>query len=125
MEARTSTTAERGAHRLETLSEAIERLELEGFTRSFRAVEGGRLVLEGADRPPVAPEDLRLEETVRFEGPADPADEAVVYALSSKDGSSKGTFVTAFGPSLGPDDAAAVQRLTDARRERRQRGADA
>jgi hypothetical protein len=56
------------------------------------------------------PADLAVVETVRFEGPSDPADEAIVFALTTAAGEPVGTF-TALRPEAGPDDADIVERL--------------
>jgi hypothetical protein len=94
---------------METLSEAVSRLDDEGFDRAFRANREGLLEAEGA--PPQRPEAMIVEEMVRFEGQSNPDDEAVLFALSSPDGDLKGTFVSSFGPDIGPATAAVIQRL--------------
>ena len=101
---------ESGPHRaMETLSEALRRLERRGFRSAFRATPEGSLALEGGK--PIAPETLVIDETVRFEGESDPEDEAVVFALRSQDGRLRGTFVAAFGPQMEPACAAVLHRL--------------
>ena len=104
--------------RLETMQEAIARLEQRGYAEAFRAVSGGRLEASGHDS--IEPESLVIEETVRFEGSTDPQDEAVLFALRSHDGQVKGTFVAGYGPHVEPDCAEAIQRLTRAERRARQ-----
>lgn len=94
---------------METLSEAIRRLERRGFRGAFRATPAGSLELEGGT--PIAPETLVVDETVRFEGQSDPEDEAVVFALRSQDGRIRGTFVAAYGPQMDPACAAVLHRL--------------
>ena len=94
---------------METLSEAIRRLERRGFRSAFRATPDGSLELEGGT--PIAPETLVVDETVRFEGQSDPEDEAVVFALRSQDGRIRGTFVAAYGPQMDPACAAVLHRL--------------
>jgi len=95
--------------RMETLQEALARVERRGFKRSFRAVAEGRLELEGDSR--FDPESLVIDETVRFEGASDPEDQAVLFALRTGDGVVKGTFVASYGPGMDRDCAAAIQRL--------------
>lgn len=97
---------------METLREAIARLEKNGFTRSFRPIRGGALEVRG--EPPFDPESLVIEETVRFEGTSDPEDEAVLFALRTGDGRVRGTFSASYGPQLDRDCAAAIQRLAPA-----------
>ncbi len=94
---------------METMTEALERLAGAGF--------GDELVPDGEALRAVSsgmrhdPADLELVETVRFEGPTDPADEAVVFALTSAAGEPLGTFTMAYGPEAGPDDAVIVRGL--------------
>lgn len=94
---------------METLSEALARLEKRGFRQSLRATPAGEL--EVAGEPPILPETLVIEETVRFEGCSDPEDEAVLFALRSGDGGVRGTFVAMFGPGMEPASAKVMHRL--------------
>ena len=96
-------------HTMETLAEALARLEKRGFRSAFQATPDGSLVIDSG--PPVAPEGLIVEETVRFEGASNPGDEAVLFALRSRDGKTRGTFVTAYGPQTDPGSAEALHRL--------------
>lgn len=95
--------------RMETLREALARLEDAGYERSFRARPGGMLEIRG--EPALAPEEFVIEEVVRFEGESDPGDLAVLFALRSRDGRLRGTFVTGYGPQIDPDCAEAARRL--------------
>ena len=45
------------------------------------------------------PNDFVVDQHFRFEEPSDPADEAVVYAISSARFNIKGTLVNGYGPS--------------------------
>lgn len=46
-------------------------------------------------------EEFKITEVHRFEGNTDPADEAIVYAIESKDGI-KGALVNGYGASSNP-----------------------
>lgn len=94
-------------HEMETLQQAIRRLEGEGFTTSLLALSGGRI---GTRERSYAPRDLVVEAVVRFEGLSDPEDEAVLFALRAPDGL-RGTFVAAYGPQMEPDTVAVVEGL--------------
>jgi len=94
---------------METLREAIERLERSGFRESFRASPDGFLALQ--TRRIYPPEALIVEETVRFEGESDPDDEAVLYALRARDESVRGTFVATYGPAADPISGELLKRL--------------
>ena len=101
---------------METLRGALERLRNAGFRDSLRATPDG-FVAEGTD-PVYAPEELVVDEIVRFEGVSDPEDEAVLFALRSRSGAVRGTFVTSFGVKTDPVAAELVRRLSDGRMAR-------
>ena len=95
---------------METLSEAIARLEARGFRDSFepaagrlRALQAGRLF---------AANELVVEEVVRFEGESDPSEEAILFALRSAKGDVRGTFVAGFGTLSDPSRAEIVGQLS-------------
>jgi hypothetical protein len=93
---------------METLREAITRLERGGYRAIFRARQGGFVDLSSGRLH--APESLEVDEIVRFEGESDPGDEAALFALRTRDGS-RGTYVTTFGPYADPLGAELVKRL--------------
>ena len=96
---------------METVSEALLRLAAAGYADEFRAEKGGlRSVARGDVRPA---ESFRVDEIVRFEGASDPDDESAVFALTSGDDGTKGTYTVAFGPLMDPLDAMMVERLGD------------
>jgi hypothetical protein len=95
---------------METVSEALARLESAGFHDSFRAERGGLWAL--AAQRFFAPESLVVEEVRRFEGESDPDDMAIVFALRSPSGDVRGTFTTPYGPLADAVNAEVVQRLS-------------
>ena len=106
--------------RMETLREAMARLESAGFERAFRPTRDGLLELDGEG--PIPPEDLVVEEVVRFEGRSDPEDQAVLFALRSQDGHLRGTFSASYGTQVDPDSAAVIQGLSLGPADRRAPG---
>ena len=94
---------------METLREALKRLEQRGFREALVARPGGLLGPTGEDA--ATPEEWVVDEIVRFEGESDPGDEAVLFALHSTDGRIRGTFVSSYGPHTEPDCAAVIRRL--------------
>jgi hypothetical protein len=78
----------------DTLSEAITGLKNRGYTLDFNLTENCILCQE--DR--YDPADFEIVEFHRFEGNSDPADEAIVYAIESKNGR-KGILVSGYGIS--------------------------
>lgn len=75
-----------------TVTEAIENLKKQGFTIDFN-LEKNCLV---CNTEKYHVEDFDIVDVYRYEGNSDPADEAVVYAIESKDGV-KGILVTSYG----------------------------
>jgi len=80
----------------DTVTDAVNGLKQRGYTIDFN-LEADQLCCK---QTPLAlsPSDFEITEYYRFEGPSDPADEAVVYAIESKAGE-KGLLVTGFGIS--------------------------
>ena len=94
---------------METLGDAVDRLSAAGYRDAFRVESGGLRAL--AARRIFAPEELAVDEIVRFEGPTDPGDEAIVLALRSRDGLVRGTLTLAYGAASAPGEAEIVRRL--------------
>ena len=80
----------------DTVAEAVNGLKQRGYTIDFN-LEADRIL---CSKMPLSlkPADFGITEYYRFEGPSDPADEAVVYAIEARDGR-KGVLVTGFGIS--------------------------
>lgn len=78
----------------DTVSAAVNGLKQRGFILDFNLKENCIVCNEKK----FDPEDFEIVEVYRFEGDSDPADEAVVYAIESKNGL-KGVLVSGFGPS--------------------------
>ena len=94
------------------IAEAVDRMTKAGYVEDFRAEAAGlRATRSGAL---YEPEDLVIDELVRVEGPSDPADEAIVLALRTRDGKVRGTWTTAYGPTAHPFDSGLMPRLEHA-----------
>ena len=78
----------------DTLSEAINDLQANGYTYDFNlkpeCLQCASLKME------IQPEDFDVDETHRFEGMSSTDDNSVLYAISAKDGI-KGLLVDAYG----------------------------
>jgi hypothetical protein len=84
-----------------TVLEAVELLAAEGFGASFTITpDGVRCSVCGESGVLEQAEVVRV---YRFEGPSDPDEEAVVYALCCPMCSVGGTLVSAFGPGADPE----------------------
>ena len=78
----------------DTVTEAVNGLKKRGFSLDFNLKENCLVCHERKFNP----EDFEIVEVYRFEGNTDPADEAIVYAIQSVDGT-KGVLVNGYGPS--------------------------
>lgn len=87
----------------DTVTDAVNELKNQGYACDF-ALADNQLTADGKSYPAA---DFEIADLYRYEGPSDPADEATVYALVSKDGT-KGTLVTGYGASF---DAASDETL--------------
>jgi len=101
---------------METLAHALDRLTSAGFSEHFRATDRG-LEATGSGRT-YDPEALEIADVVRFEGPTDPADESILFALRCGADGVKGTYVVPYGPGMDALDAEMVIRLEPPRRDR-------
>lgn len=76
-----------------TLSEAVEKLKVQGYTNEL-TVDGETLQHNAA---PLDPAVFQIDSFHRFEGPTDPADMSIVYAISSEALGIKGLLVGGYG----------------------------
>lgn len=94
---------------METIDAAVTRLERAGYADVLRARADGFLEPQTGRVHP--PETLIVDEIVRFEGESDPGDEAVLFALHSRDQSVRATFVATYGPAADPVSGPLIRRL--------------
>lgn len=76
------------------LSKKIRDLEALGYTAQFQWE--GKSLKNTENNQQYNKEDLQISHKYRFEGPSNPSDEAILYALDTHDGN-KGTLVNAYG----------------------------
>ncbi|MCX6213283.1 phosphoribosylpyrophosphate synthetase [Spirosoma sp.] len=81
-------------HAYDTLTEALEGLRKQGFTQDYN-LKSDHLHCQ-PDNIELRPADFDVVDVYRFEGPTDPGDEMVLYAIEAKNGN-KGTLVDAYG----------------------------
>jgi hypothetical protein len=93
---------------METLSQATARLRSVGYVENWIAADGMlRCFACDATYDPAA---VAVDEVVRFEGPSDPGDEAILFALTGPCGH-RGQFSAAYGSYGSADDAAVIAAL--------------
>lgn len=83
-----------------TITEALTQLKSQGFTLEL-SLEKDHFKAEGQVYPAG---EFEIVDLYRYEGPSDPADEATVYALTSKSGL-KGVLVTGYGATADDEQA--------------------
>ena len=88
-------------HAPNTVTDALDILHGLGYTADFE-LDGD--VLHSARGDASCPvHEAVVEHLFRFEGPSDPGDEMIVFALHSPSTGTRGTFATAFGHSADPE----------------------
>jgi len=93
----------------ETVTDALAYLAAEGYVDELRLCPGGIARLHDDEVLPAA--EAVVDHTFRFEGPSDPADEAIVLGVRCPRWDTKGVLVSAYGPDADPEDAALLTLL--------------
>ena len=84
-----------------TVTEALEWLRHDGYTADFQLVDGALRPEGGNSSCPV--DEAVVEHFYRFEGPSDPGDEMIVYALLDPTTGVRGSLAAAYGHAADPD----------------------
>ncbi len=79
----------------DTLSETMTALRKEGYVEDFNLRQDCLECRDGQFK--VFADEFKIDEFFRFEGQTDPADEAVLYAISSDNHAVKGLLVSGYG----------------------------
>lgn len=85
--------------RMTTLSEVTNVLKERGYTKDFN-LKSAHLICEGSQIK-LYPGEFIVDKHYRFEGPSDPGDEAIVFAISSQKHNLKGVLIDGYGVSSG------------------------
>lgn len=94
-----------------TLVDILDRLKREGYTEDLNL---RTTCLEcGANAVKLYHDEFKIDSVIRLEGASDPADEVIVYAISSEKHGIKGVLVNAYGMYSEPlaDELAAALSL--------------
>ncbi|MGB4845024.1 MAG: phosphoribosylpyrophosphate synthetase [Ferruginibacter sp.] len=94
----------------DTVVGALNGLRARGYTINFN-IAFDKLMCSD-NKVCLNPDEFEIVEFHRFEGNSNPADEDVVYAIESKDGTSKGVLTSAFGLYADAASAAMLRKLT-------------
>lgn len=79
----------------DTLSEAINALQKEGYTEDFNLNQNCIECRNGEYK--IFHDEFQVDKYYRFEGQTDPADESILYAISSEKYRLKGLLVNGYG----------------------------
>ena len=94
---------------METVSDAIRRLQAAGYTGNwFAAPEGNLQCGETGEVADLS--QIQIDDILRFEGQSDPGDEVIVFALRAPSGD-RGVYSAAYGFDTQPEDVAVIARL--------------
>lgn len=91
-----------------TLSERMVLLDAGGWVAQLEVADGGIRCVECGVVS--APEACVVDRVDRFEGPSDPGDESILFALTPQCGH-RGTLVASFGAASPAEFADAIRRL--------------
>jgi hypothetical protein len=97
----------------ESVTDALAQFDAAGYRADFSG--RGGLVHCGRCNDDHGPELARVDHVFRYEGPSDPDEQAIVFALSCPVCGAKGTLVSGYGPSTDPDYIDLVLALSDDR----------
>jgi len=78
-----------------TLTETMDTLRKEGYTEDFNLREN--YIESQSGKFQILHHEFEIDHFFRFEGETDPADESILYAVSSEKYNLKGVLVNAFG----------------------------
>ena len=78
-----------------TLTAAMEAMRREGYTEDFNLLTDA--VECRAKNCRMSPKEFKIDKYFRFEGPTDPGDQAILYAISSRKHKLKGLLVNGYG----------------------------
>lgn len=95
----------------DTLSEAVNALVKRGYVTDFLVREDCDNLICSNDSFELPPEEFVIDEIHRFEGMTDPADESILFAISSPKHNIKGLVINSFGADFGYRSSKLVEHL--------------
>ena len=98
---------------LDTVTEVIAALQADGYRSGFD-IRDGKLWCDNCGEPHETTLAV-IERVERFEGPSDPDDEAIVFAMVCPKCKGRGTLVAGYGPTADPESLDVVAELIDRR----------
>jgi hypothetical protein len=99
-----------------SMTETLGELRARGFTVDFSIGDDPPALVCGQCGARMPAAEAEVVELFRFEGPTDPADEAIVVGLRCTTCGHSGTLVAGYGPSADAAEAEVVAALADVRK---------
>jgi hypothetical protein len=95
---------------MKSLVTCTNKLVQDGFKENFKVAEQG--LLAPSKEKVYKPEEVSIVNFYRFEGYSDPADNSILYAIATHDGT-KGTLTDSYGPYADPQVTKFIQEVED------------
>jgi hypothetical protein len=84
---------------MQTVTEIIDTLKKEGYTNDFSLKD--EKICCNSEGKTYEPDELIIEKTERYEGDSNPSDNAIIYAITAKDGT-RGILLDSYGAYSDP-----------------------
>lgn len=84
---------------MKSLSSCLNKMVEDGYSADFKATDEGLFRLD--THKVYFPNDVKVVNFYRFEGPSNPEDNAILYVIETSDGV-KGTLIDAYGTYSDP-----------------------
>jgi hypothetical protein len=94
---------------MDTLSDAIRRLQSEGYTGNWFANSNHELECDESGEV-LDPVEVQIDHILRFEGQSDPGDMTILFALRTPSGA-KGLYAPPFNAETPAEDADVISRM--------------
>lgn len=95
-----------------TVTEAIRELKALGYTIDFNILYDKDCLICSQHQIELSDDDFQVDGVFRFDGPSDPGDDMVVYAISSIKHPVKGVLVNAYGVYSDNKSSKLISKLT-------------
>jgi hypothetical protein len=94
---------------MDTLSDAMRRLQADGYTGNWYATTDFQLECNESGEV-IDPTEVQIDHIMRFEGQSDPGDMSILFALQTPAGS-KGLYSAPFGAEMPAEDSEVISRM--------------
>ena len=95
---------------MDTLSDAVRRLQADGYTGNWFATADHKLACDETGEV-VDPADVVIDHILRFEGQSDPGDMTILFALQAPVRRARACTARRSGPSRRAEDSEVIARM--------------